>query len=236
MSRLDSAVSQDQRSHAKTSLASGPLARIFYWLSSSGQPDSDELRGRLIQSIMDRKGALLVGTAVVIATATVAYFMTGAWWPIVWLVTEIVIVAVRLAVISHAEQTPGRRREDYVPALLTLGALWTVVFGAGTWRLVYHLDSMIFEEGHLMLDAVCFKADMMESGAVLGEEASDWRIVLCGAKKFDFSAPAEFHKGDFDFLLHQYMSIDDFAAHDVMIECASAVEIGYGHGDVGNVF
>ncbi|SMH51077.1 GGDEF domain-containing protein [Mesorhizobium australicum] len=133
MSRLDSAVSQDQRSHAKTSLASGPLGRIFYWLSSSGQPDSDELRGRLIQSIMDRKGALLVGTAVVIATATFAYFMTGAWWPIIWLVTEIVIVAVRLAVISHAERTLGRRREDYVPALLTLGALWTVVFGAGSY-------------------------------------------------------------------------------------------------------
>ena len=123
----------EHRSGPSSRATGGLVGRAAYWLSSTARSDSDQLRGKLIQSVLDRKAPLVVGAAVMAATAITAYVMTGAWWPLAWLAADLILVCLRLAVIVQSERQPRRPRTDFVPAMLTLGLLWTSLFAAASF-------------------------------------------------------------------------------------------------------
>lgn len=116
-----------------------------------------------------------------------------------------------------------------------MGESDAVMLGTRTRRFVDHLDAVILEEVHLLFDVVCLKANVMQTGAVLGEKSSDRGVVIGRTQKLNLSTSAELHKRDFNFLLGHHVTVHDFSAYDIVVECAGTVEVCDGDRDVGNV-
>lgn len=111
----------------------GFFTQVTDWLSSSSAPESAAIRSKLIQSVLDRKIALVVASFCMAATAITAYVMTGQTWPLVWLAADIVVSGARLYLIQHSEWSPHRPREEYIPVMILLGLLWSTLFAAASF-------------------------------------------------------------------------------------------------------
>lgn len=105
--------------------------RAFLWLTSMPGAEPPETRTRLLQTVLDRKAALVVGALTTAATAATAAALTGALWPCAWFVVEAALLGFRMTHLVRAETASTAGKERHVMALIGAGLAWSAAFGIG---------------------------------------------------------------------------------------------------------
>lgn len=120
---------------ARGSDASAAAAVVFWaayrWLTKPRRFDTPEIRERLIRSMFERRLAVLFGVLTSVATAITALVLTGALWPVAWIVTEIVLFAGRYRNVERIATKPEQERHRAYARLVFFGVAWSVTYGLG---------------------------------------------------------------------------------------------------------
>lgn len=107
--------------------------RAYFWLTAPGELDTPEIRERLVRSMFERRLAVLFGTVIAIITGVTALAITGAFWPIPWIVAELVLLGLRYKNIDRSgDATPIERERTYA-RLVLYGLCWALTFGLGNF-------------------------------------------------------------------------------------------------------
>lgn len=106
------------------------LLRFLYdYFSGSPKSDSPLVRERLLQTILDRRIVVLFGAVGSLAIALTAIDLTSARWPWLWLVLDLALALIRWGIIVRTAGLSAARKERSIPALMLLGAIWSLLLG-----------------------------------------------------------------------------------------------------------
>lgn len=106
--------------------------RIADMLSGSPGVANPYVRERLLQTILDRRFALLVGLCTNSVIAVAALHLIGACWAMPWLLFDIGLVIVRLGLIRRSVGQSAAAKEAIIGWLMLLGFLWSLALGIVT--------------------------------------------------------------------------------------------------------
>lgn len=121
------------RSHDAPVAARSALWRAYIWLSSPIELDTPEIRERLIRGMFERRLAVLFGALIAIITGVTAIAVTGAFWPIVWIIAELVLFGLRYTDIDRVDDASPQLRENAYARLIVYGLCWALTFGLGNF-------------------------------------------------------------------------------------------------------
>jgi diguanylate cyclase (GGDEF)-like protein len=120
----------DPTAHGTASRASW---RAYLWLTGAGQFDTPEIRERLIRSMFERRLAVVFGALISIITGVTAIAVTGAFWPVVWIIAELVLFALRYTDVERISHARADIRERAYSRLVFYGLCWSLTFGLGNF-------------------------------------------------------------------------------------------------------
>lgn len=103
----------------------------FHWLTGSRREVPAHVRVRLIDSVFERRAAVLFGFSAATAAALTCVFVTGARWPFMWILAEAVLFAIRYRGVPDRIGTDDAARERRHGLLVCFGLLWAMSFGLG---------------------------------------------------------------------------------------------------------
>jgi hypothetical protein len=91
--------------------ASSPRWHVLRWLTQAAHHQSEEIRTLLSATFLQRTAAVVFASINVMVLAAITGFRTGAIWPLVWLVTDILLLIARLLSSEPARRAArsGRR-------------------------------------------------------------------------------------------------------------------------------
>ena len=119
--------------HNAPRTARGALWRAYFWLTAPVDIDVPEIRERLVRSMFERRLALVFGALIAIITGVTAFSVTGAFWPIAWIVAELALFGLRNENIDRiADAGPDERERTYA-RLVFCGLCWSFTFGLGNF-------------------------------------------------------------------------------------------------------
>ena len=103
--------------------------RAFRWLTSMPRSTAPEVRSRLIQTVIDRKAAVLVAGFTSCVTGATVTVLTGALWPYVWVLAEAGLIGFRMTHLIRADRNDPVGLERHAVALVWGGLIWCALFG-----------------------------------------------------------------------------------------------------------
>ena len=121
------------RAHDAPLAARGALWRAYVWLTAPVQFETAEIRERLIRSMFERRMAVVFCVLIAMITGVTAIAVTGAFWPIVWIIAELVVFGLRYKDINEIVDVPPEAREKAYARLVFYGLCWAMTFGLGNF-------------------------------------------------------------------------------------------------------
>jgi diguanylate cyclase (GGDEF)-like protein len=104
---------------------------MFGWFLAPWTAQPAAVGTRLLDTTLDRKFAVLFGTVSVLFLALSALAIVDAWWPLLWIAADIVLLALRLSMMGACKSARARGAEGPFAGLMAAGAAWALIFGLG---------------------------------------------------------------------------------------------------------
>ncbi|PLP57269.1 GGDEF domain-containing protein [Mesorhizobium loti] len=93
--------------------------------------EATAVRSRFLETTYDRKFAILFASLSVLVVAGTTLLLTGAKWPWLWIVAELVLLALRFTLIVRCETARLNGGNPPLSALMMAGGVWSAIFGLG---------------------------------------------------------------------------------------------------------
>lgn len=119
----------------------------YRWLTTPRRFDTPEIRERLIRSMFERRLPVLFGVFTSLATALAALVITGALWPVAWIIAEIILFAGRYRNVDRIANRPERERHRAYVRLVLFGVAWAVTYGLGQYACAASGNHMLIVMG-----------------------------------------------------------------------------------------
>jgi diguanylate cyclase len=118
--------------------------RFLAWIIAGPRPQPAEVQKKLLHNSMRKKNTLIVVHLSMAVVASTAIFITGQLWAYAWLLAEIVLGTIRLAIHVAFDRAEARNGNGNAITPIVVGLVWTSVLSAaaclcvasGEWLLI----------------------------------------------------------------------------------------------------
>lgn len=97
--------------------------------------------------MFERRLPVLFGVFTSLATALAALVITGALWPVAWIIAEIILFAGRYRNVDRIANRPERERHRAYVRLVLFGVAWAVTYGLGQYACAASGNHMLIVMG-----------------------------------------------------------------------------------------
>jgi diguanylate cyclase (GGDEF)-like protein len=142
---------------------------LRYLIASPLTQDPAEL-DQLFQTILDRRGAILIAPASTVPLAIMAAYLTKENWPFIWMGVDLFLTGARWKVMASADGASNKERRRLAGMLVWLGALWMLSMGVAIF--------LCFTAGHPLLMVFSAVVATGIAGVVTSRNAATPRHAL----------------------------------------------------------
>ncbi len=150
-----------RRVQSRTEVYSLPRGRLARWLAEPGQDMPQEIRVALMGPLFGTLPIFFGGVFNTIAVAWVLESRHPTALFRIWLISEILVCAVRLSVLVMSRRRAKQHRETPTDLYLTLAPLWGATVGYGTFISAISGDwvaaALSFLSAAAMVGGICFR-------------------------------------------------------------------------------
>jgi diguanylate cyclase len=118
--------------------------RFIAWIIAGPRPQPADVQKKLLQNSMRKKNTLIVVHLSMAVMASIAIFITGQLWAYAWLLAEIVLGTIRLAIQIGFERAEARNGTGNAITPIVVGLVWSSLLSiaaylcvaSGEWLLI----------------------------------------------------------------------------------------------------
>jgi len=110
--------------------------RFIAWIIAGPQPQPADVQRKLLHSSMRKKNTLIVVHLSMAVMASIAIFITGQVWAYAWLLAELVLGSIRLAIHVAFERAEAGNGDGNAIAPIVVGLVWSSVLAAAAYLCV----------------------------------------------------------------------------------------------------
>jgi diguanylate cyclase (GGDEF)-like protein len=153
-----------------------PVLAFFRWISALPAGERPEIRARLVDWAMETPAVPLVSIFSMAPVALMAAYVTGEWWPYLWMAADVSLAVRRWWLLRAGIGLAGPALERSQAAAMTSGLLWCVLLSVGLYLCV--------ASGHTELIVMAAVTAVGVAGSAMGRVAALPRfgtavMVLC---------------------------------------------------------
>lgn len=108
-------------------------SRLFRFLSGSTDIDTPAMRSALLQSILDRRFAIVGSSIATCGLALTALLLMGSGWAVAWLAADLLLLASRWRISALPAEAALPDKERAIDWLMLLGMIWALLLGFGVY-------------------------------------------------------------------------------------------------------
>ncbi|MBX3530418.1 MAG: diguanylate cyclase [Rhizobiaceae bacterium] len=152
------------------------VVAFFRWLSVLPAGERPEIRARLVDWAMETPAVPLVSIFSMAPVALMAAYVTGEWWPYLWMAADVSLAVRRWWLLRMGIGLSGQALERLQAAAMTSGLLWCAILSVGLYFCV--------ATGHTALIVMAAVTAVGVAGSAMGRVAALPRfgaavMVLC---------------------------------------------------------
>lgn len=153
-----------------------PLLAFFRWISVLPAGERPEIRARLVDWAMETPAVPLVSIFSMAPVALMAAYVTGEWWPYLWMAADVSLAVRRWWLLRTGVGLSGPALERRQAAATASGLLWCAILSIGLYFCV--------ASGHTALIVMAAVTAVGVAGSAMGRVAALPRfgaavMVLC---------------------------------------------------------
>lgn len=103
----------------------------FEWITSSGTPEDPQVRAQLLRQMIAPLFVHLIGLFNTVLLGALVVLHTGRMWPIAWVVADVVLTALRMALVLVCRRDIAAGRLAPLERLVEAAVVWVVVTSLG---------------------------------------------------------------------------------------------------------
>ena len=157
--------------------ASLPRTHLLRWLTRADHHELEEIRTLLTATFLHRTAVVVFGSVNVMVLAAITLLHTGAIWPLVWLLGDMLLLIVRLLLIRACQNGRPLGATGPIDALLATGLLWTFDMGLGCAACAMTTDILLVALAAIHVTGI--SAGIAARNAAVPRFATI-QILLCG--------------------------------------------------------